>query len=69
MYDVWIYYPMPFREDIDKKLQAYDGWYGSGVNLIDNIRDNSVRVPITDMVSLTQIIPTDGNMTVRLSRK
>ena len=66
MYDVWIYYPMPFRDDVDDSLREFNGWYGSGVNLIDDIRDNSVKVSnVMEMASLTQIIPPDGHMRVR----
>jgi hypothetical protein len=64
-YNVWVYYPMPFKDDVDESLREYEGWYGSGVNLIDDIRDNSIKVSdVMEIASLAQIIPSDGHMRV-----
>lgn len=64
-FNVWVYYPMPFRDELDKSLQEFEGWYGSGVSFVgDEMRDNSIKANFKDLAAILVLCPDDGYIKV-----
>ena len=60
-FDVWIYYPMPRRGALDKTLNEFPGWYGCGVNHVEDIRENSIGCGAgEELDKLIALVPDDG---------
>lgn len=65
MFSVWLYYPMPFRDELDKSLRDFDGWYGSGVTLVgDEMRDNSIEASYSELAAILALLPDDGKVEI-----
>ena len=61
---------MPFNDKLEEWAHNQSGWYGSGINLVDNIRDHSFDVEESKLDifqrELMTILPEDGWMDIYL---
>ena len=66
-FDIWIYYPMPFRDDLDASLRKFSGWYGSGISFAghEDTRDHSIKGDFKDLAAILVLCPDDGHIKVK----